>query len=202
MRAAAIIAPLILLASCLGPARQDLTSVGAGDYALEAAHASVTWRVKHLGLSWYTARFTQVEAALDFDPANPAASRVRAVINPLSVRADHPTNTDWDRQLGADILEGDRHPRIVFQSTSIESTGPYTGKVTGDLAFLGVTRPVTLDVVFNGALTGSLFYRGRDAVGFSARTTLSRSDFGLARYASQVGDDVEIIIEAEFVKSR
>jgi polyisoprenoid-binding protein YceI len=190
------------MASCVAPARQDLAVAGDGAYELEAAHASLVWRVKHMGLSWYTARFTGIEAALDFDPANPAASRVRAIIDPRSVRAEHPSDEGWDNQLAEQFFRADDFPQIVFTSTGIEQTGEFTGKVTGDLVFLGATRPVTLDVTFNGAVGSSALHGGRGLTGFSARGQLSRSDFGLTRYASMVGDEVEIIIEAEFVAAR
>ena len=66
---------------------------------------------------------------------------------------------------------------------------------------MGVTEPVTLDVTYNGAMNSAALYQGRAAVGFSAKATLDRSDFGLTRYGSIVADQVEIIIEVEFSKA-
>jgi polyisoprenoid-binding protein YceI len=197
---AGAVAGLALLGACVTMATQDLAAVGEGEYELEPAHASLTWRVRHQGLSNYTARFTRFDARLDFDPDQPAASSVRAVIDPTSVRTDHPTDADWDRRLAEDWFRSERFPQILFQSTAVEVTGPATGKVTGDLSFLGVTRPVVLDVTFNGT-ANSPFFGLRDLIGFSARGTLKRSEFGLTRFASIVGDEVEIIIEAEFVEA-
>jgi polyisoprenoid-binding protein YceI len=202
MRLAVLLAPLALTACALTAEQtpQALQTLPSGSYQLEKPHASLLFRVKHMGLSHYTARLTDFDIALDFDPANPAASHVKAIINPLSVQADHPTDKDWDRRIGEDLLKGKQFPQIVFDSTRVEPTGDYTGKVTGDLTFLGVTKPVTLDVTYNGSLNSAVLYGGRPAVGFSARTTLNRSDFGLDAYRSVVGDEVEIIIEAEFTK--
>lgn len=201
MRLAVLLAPL-LLGACLSATRtpQALQSLPTGAYQLEKAHASLLFRVKHMGLSNYTARLADFDATLDFDPKNPAASHVKAIINPLSVRADHPTDTDWDRRIGEDLLEGKQFPQIVFESTKVETTGEFTGKVTGNLTFMGVTEPVTLDVTYNGALDNAALYQFRPAVGFSARGRLTRSDFGLTTYRSIVSDEVEIIIEAEFTK--
>jgi len=98
------------------------------------------------------------------------------------------------------MMKGADFPQIIFTSTAIETTSPSTGKVTGDLTLAGVTRPVTLDVTYNGAMASAALYAGRPAVGFSARGTLNRSAFGLTRYADFVGDTVEIIIEAEFTR--
>ena len=87
-----------------------------------------------------------------------------------------------------------------FTSTTIETTGPFTGRVTGNLSLAGVTKPVTLDVTYNGAMASAALYAGRPALGFSARGTLPRSAYGLTRYADFVGDEVEFIIEAEFTR--
>ena len=191
------------LGSCAITATQSVAAIqtaGAGAYALEKPHASLTWRVKHMGLSNYTARFADFDATLDFDPGNVEASKVKAVINPMSVRTDHPTDSEWDMRIGRDLFRGEQFPQIVFESTSVQKTGEFTGVLTGDLTFLGVTKPVTLDVAFNGAAKAAALYQGRDAVGFSARGVLRRSDFGSTRYAAFVGDEVEIVIEAEFTR--
>jgi len=193
----------IPLGSCAITATQSTAAIqnaGAGAYALEKPHASLIWRVKHMGLSNYTARFADFDATLDFDPANVEASTLKAVINPMSVRTDHPTDAGWDERIGRDLFKGEQFPQIVFQSTSIRKTGEFTGAVTGDLSFMGVTKPVTLDVTFNGAANAAALYQGRDAIGFSARGVLKRSEFGSTRYAAFVGDEVEIIIEAEFTR--
>ena len=71
------------------------------------------------------------------------------------------------------------------------------GEVVGDLTFHGVTRPVTLDVVFNGTGKGMT---GEQRMGFSGLTTIKRSDFGVTKYVPLVGDDVTVLIETEFTK--
>lgn len=207
MRLAVMLATCVLSAGALSACAlsatqtpQALQSLPAGAYQLEKPHASLLFRVKHMGLSSYTARLTDFDAALDFDPKNPTASHVKAIINPLSVQADHPTDKDWDRRIGEELMEGKQFPQIIFESTKVETTGEFTGKVTGKLTFMGVTQPVTLDVTYNGSLNDAPLYQFRPAVGFSARAHLTRSDFGLVAYRSIVSDDVEIIIEAEFTK--
>jgi polyisoprenoid-binding protein YceI len=199
----ALIALTLTLGACAFTATQSaeqLQALPAGEWRLEKPHGSVLFRIKHLGLSWYTARFTDFDATLAFDPRNPTASHVKAIINPLSVRAEHPTDKDWDRRIGEDLLEGKDHPQIVFDSTRIETTGEFTGKITGNLTMMGVTEPVTLDVTYNGGMDSAALYAGRPAVGFSARGVLDRTDFGLTRYASIIGSEVEVVIEVEFTK--
>ncbi len=202
MRLALLLLPVALSACALTAQRtpQSLTSLPTGAYQMEKPHASLLARVKHMGLSYYTVRLTDFDATLDFDPAQAAASKVHAIINPLSVQADHPTDTGWDKKIETDFLKGGQFPQIVFDSTKVEPTGQFAGTVTGNLTFRGVTKPVTLSVTYNGGLDSAVLYGGRPAVGFSARGTFKRSDFGFTDYLSAVSDDVEIVIEAEFTK--
>jgi len=202
MRLALFLLPLALSACALTATQtpQALQTQPAGAYQLEKAHGSLLFRVKHLGLSYYTARFADFDATLDFDPKAPAASHVKAIINPLSVRTDNPTDPGWDKRVSEEMLKGAQFPQIVFDSTQIETTSPFTGKVTGALTFMGVTKPVTLDVTYNGGMDSAALYAGRPAIGFSANGKLNRSDFGSTRYNALVGDEVEVVIEAEFTK--
>lgn len=202
MRLSGLLACL-LLSACAFTAEQTpqaLMSLPAGQYQLEKPHASLTFGVTHLGLSRYTLRFADFDATLDFDPASPATSRVSATINPMSVRSDHPTDTGWDGRIGSDLLRGGTFPQITFTSTAVNLTGPFTGQVTGDLTLMGVTKPVTLDVTYNGSMASAALYSGRAAVGFSATAKFLRSDFGSTRYAEFVGDEVEVSIQAEFTR--
>jgi polyisoprenoid-binding protein YceI len=179
----------------------ELEGMPSGLYELDKNHASMIWKVSHLGLSNYTARFTSFDIDIDFNALDPAASRVRATIDPTSVETDfpEPEKKDFDKELAMkeSWFNAEQFPQISFMSTSVEKTGDNTGKVTGDLTFLGVTKPVTLDVVFNKAI-GNHPFANKPALGFSATTTIKRSDFGLTTYIPQIGDEVEVIIEAEF----
>lgn len=172
----------------------------AGTYALDRAHASLTWRVDHLGLSMYTARFTNFDATIELDPANPTRSSVRVTIDPASVRTDFPfvERTNFDQKIAEEILMAKQHPEIRFQSTALRATGATTGQMTGNLTFLGVTRPVTLDVRLNAAKPNP--FSNVPTLGFSATGKLKRSEFGSTAYAPGIGDEVELIIEAEFQK--
>lgn len=177
----------------------------AGEYQLDKTHTSVTFRVNHLGMSRYTARFTDIDGALQFDPANPAAMSVVATIDPKSITTDFPNPTpDFDGVLaGSDWLDAARFPQITFKSTRVEPTGANTAKVTGDFTLHGVTKPLTLDVTFNGGYAPTSMDPG-GRVGFSAEGRIKRSDFGVSAgipapgSSFGVGDEVEIFIETEF----
>lgn len=177
----------------------------AGAYKIDKTHASVTFKVNHLGMSNYTARFTGIDGALAFDPANPSAMSVEAGIDTKSIETDYPnSDVNFDAELsGAKWLDAAKFPKITFKSTKVETTGPNTAKVTGDFTLHGVTKPLTLDVTFNGGYASAAM-DPNPRIGFSATGKIKRSEFGLGFGVPApgstfgVGDDVSIIIEAEF----
>lgn len=198
---------LTLTPAVAAPTPSPAATAPAGDYTLDPAHCSVLFRVLHLGLSHYTARFTRVDAALHFDPAHPENSSVTATVDPHSIQTDYPNpKPDFDAQLQNEHwLDSAKYPLMKFHSTKVEATGANTGRMTGDLELHGVTHPVTLDVTYNGYMHLDMGAPG-DHIGFSAHGTLKRSDFGVKEGIPApgsnmgVGDNVEIVIEAEFVK--
>ena len=166
----------------------------AGTYRLDPEHATLLFKIDHLGFSQLVGRFDQFEATLDFDPENPAASRLSATIDPASIDFDLPKFEEDLR--GPDWFDVGRFPEARFDSREIVVTGDDTGRIIGDLSLHGVTRPVTLEVTFNGG--GDSLLTGRYTLGFAAEGTLSRSDFGLGAYTPAVGDAVTLEIHAEF----
>ncbi|MCB9963392.1 MAG: polyisoprenoid-binding protein [Rhodospirillales bacterium] len=179
------------------------TEMPAGVYKLDKTHASLVWKVSHMGLSNYTARFTDFDAGLTFDPKDPTQSKLTVSVNPMSIRTDYPNveKTDFDKELatGENWLNAGTYPHIEFVSKSIEMTGDKSGQVTGDLTFMGVTKPVTLNVTFNGSYEHKPL-SNTPALGFSAEATLKRSEWGLNTYIPMIGDDVHLLIETEFHK--
>ncbi|MBU2607162.1 MAG: YceI family protein [Alphaproteobacteria bacterium] len=174
----------------------EITKVKAGDYELDPTHASVLFRINHLGFSTYVGRFETFDASLTGDAADPASSRVEAVIDMTSLDvANAPFATEL---MGPDWFDAEAFPQAVFRSTSVAMTGDTKAKVTGDLTLHGVTAPVTLDVTFNGAAYDRL--RGADVAGFSAVTTIDRTVFGVSKFSGLVTDTVDIEIQAEFMK--
>ncbi|MEM1306218.1 MAG: YceI family protein [Pseudomonadota bacterium] len=174
----------------------------AGTYKLDRAHASLVWKVNHLGLSFYTARFDTFDATLDIDPDKPASAKLNVTIDATSIRTGFPfaDRKDFDKELVQDakFFDASNHPEITFVTTSVEPTGDKTAKVTGDLTLKGVTKPVTLEVTLNGQIMHP--FKKKPALGFSGTGTIKRSEFGMTHLIGGVGDDVEILLEAEFIK--
>lgn len=188
---------------------EEIALGSAGTYKADPWHTSVTWRVKHLGLSNYTARFKTTDATLVFNPEDLTANSVEVTVDPLSVETDYDGDYKASHQdspydgfneaLGQspEWFNAAEFPQIVFKSTGVTQTGADTGTVTGDLTFLGVTKPVTLDVTYNGMMQPP-WTPGLDRIGFSATTTLKRSDFGMDGALDFIGDEVDVLIESEF----
>ncbi|MDQ0455438.1 YceI family protein [Rhizobium paknamense] len=182
----------------------------AGVYKLDPTHAALLWSVKHNnGLSHYTARFGKLEATLKLDPAHIETSKIEVTIDPTSVDVPYPADYkashaqspygSWPEEISRDakMLNSDKFPKITFTSTSVKKTGETTADVTGDLTFLGVTKPVTLKATLNGAIDSHPF-AGVPAIGFAAEGTFDRTAFG--QPVGFVGKDVTIRFDGEFIQ--
>ncbi|MBB39130.1 MULTISPECIES: YceI family protein [Hyphomonas] len=196
-----------------GPAEAPAPELGpAGTYELDPSHASLTWKISHFGLSNYTARFTGISGTLDFDPEDLSASQLDITVDPTSVETDYPFDfkaghpdspfDTFDQEISESetYFNSTAFPAITFKSTDVTATGANTGTVTGDLTFRGVTKPVTLDVTYNGTAS---FPWAPDSprLGFSATGTIKRSDFGLDFMVPSLSDEVDLLIETEFAKA-
>jgi polyisoprenoid-binding protein YceI len=180
-----------------------MPQVPAGDYTLDKSHASLSFKVNHLGFSHYTARFTDFDAKLKFDPANPSASTVEATIDPKSLTLPSPPAGFKDELTGKSWLDAGQYPAITFRSTKVEVTGANTADVTGDFTLHGVTKPVVLKATFNGGYAGHPM-DPHARIGFSAHGVFKRSEFGIGYGVPAPGttmgvsDEVDVQIDAEF----
>lgn len=190
---ALLCAPVASAAPSIDPAKMP-----AGTYVLDPQHASLIARVSHGGFSAYTIRFRITEARYSWDPASPQTSQVEATVDPASFDSGL---GKADAAMAERFLEVERFSTARFVSTSIQPGEGGKGTMTGDLTLHGVTRPVTFDVTWNGYDSGIFGRRS----GFSARGVFKRSDFGIDSLLRPplgfVGDEVELILELEFVKS-
>jgi polyisoprenoid-binding protein YceI len=177
--------------------------VPAGAYTLDRSHASLNFSVNHLGFSHYTARFASFDTKLTFDPANPAASTVEATIDANSLELPTPPAGFADTLKGPQWLDTGKYPTITFKSTKVEPAGGDKTRITGDFTLHGVTKPVTLEATFNGGYAGHPMDPNA-RIGFSAKGSFKRGDFGVAYgipapgTTMGVSDEVEVTIEAEF----
>ena len=193
----------IALAACLvfsgaavaDPTSRDPAKVPAGNYELDNRHASLIVRTSHMnGFSRYTMRFTGIAGNFTYDPANWQATKVTINVDPKSIET---TELSFNKTV-AGYFEPEKYPAITFTSTSLTSDQEGHGQLTGDLTLHGVTKPVTLDVTFNGVGPGLLGAGTR--MGFAGAGVIKRSDFKVTGGKPWAGDDVDLMFEVEFVK--
>ena len=195
----AMIGTLVLIgASTLAaPARAD-------SYVLDREHTDVRFSWDHLGMSRQSGTFRDVIGRVEFDPAQPEASSVNVTIKVASIQTGA---ASLDRHLTqtTDFFDIGRHPDITFESTRVAMTSARTANVEGDLTINGITKPAILSVVWN--FTGehplsnvNPVYKGVYASGFSARTQILRSEWGITRTVPLVSDEIRITIEAEMLR--
>jgi polyisoprenoid-binding protein YceI len=169
-------------------------------WKLDPSHTLVEFSAKHLMITTVKGRFTDVEGTIYTDERNPEKSSVEATLNAATI--DTRTEQRDQHLRSADFLHVEKFPQIKFRSTRIEGEKEHF-KLTGDLTIRDVTRPVTLDVSYEGRTKDPW---GGERVGFSASGKIDRRDFGLLWNQALetgglvVGNDVKISIEVEAVK--
>ena len=171
----------------------DPKDAAAGSYELELAHSSVTVRLSHMGLSYYTIRFNKLSGHYSYDPAHPTASKVEIAIDPTSIDTGNPK---FNEIIARAYFEAAKYPTIRFTSKAIQAAGN-NGTVSGILDMHGVRKPVVLNVNYRGSYGAEKPER----MGFSATTAFKRSNFGMDPYVPAEGDEATIHIETEFIRN-
>ena len=129
----------IFLAGPQGATAQD-------KYVLDKSHSVIGFSIMRFGYSKITGRFIEFSGSFVFDEANISNSKVSTKIGTASIYSGWPARDKHLRSPG--FFNVKEFPEMTFTSTKVEKTGAKTGKITGNLTMLGVTKPVTLDVTF------------------------------------------------------
>lgn len=168
-------------------------SVSAAEkWIFDNQHTYVQWSIKHLGFSDQTGKWF-ANGEITLDPKNPQNSKVIVKIQLADVITGIP---ELDKHLREKLFfDTAQYPIATFSSKQIDIIGKNTAKVHGTLTLHGTTKPVTLEVTLNKI--GKHPMKERMTAGFSATTTIKRSDFGMTNFQDALGDDVKIEIGAE-----
>lgn len=183
----------------------QMPAAKADVYAFDPGHTNITFSWNHLGISRQSARILEYDGVLDFDPENPENSTVEVTLKVASLFTGAKA---LDRDLrSSDFFDAARYPDITFKSAMVRKIGERSGEVAGDLTIMDTTRPVVLQVRWNFSGEHPLGqinpgYRGKYVSGFSAVATVARSEWGLKRAIPLVSDEIEITIEAEFLRKQ
>ena len=146
-----------------------------GHYQIDPAHSRLGFVARHAMVTKVRGQFTDFSGTLDLDEADPGRSTAEVTVQMRSVETGQPQRDEHLRN--SDFFDVDAHPTMTFKSTKAERTGQDNYRLTGDLTIKGVTRPVTLDVEYNGLVRDPF---GNDRAGFEARATINRKDWDLS----------------------
>ncbi|MEE1767962.1 YceI family protein [Streptomyces sp. JV185] len=191
-------APTTTVAPAVDPALAALT----GEYTIDPAHSSIGFTVRHAMVTNVRGSFGEHEGTLKLDGSNPANSTASIDVKIASVDTGI---ADRDGHLvSGDFFDAEKFPLMTFRSTQAEQLGGDTYRVTGDLTIKDVTRPLSIDLEFNGSATDVY---GNERVGFEGSTNILRSDWGLTWNAAletggvMVSDKVKLSFDISAIKS-
>ncbi|WP_425829125.1 YceI family protein [Streptomyces fractus] len=155
-------------------ANPDLAAV-TGEYTVDPAHTTLGFVARHAMVTNVKGSFSDFTGSLHLDGSDPAKSTASFDVQMASISTG---NEDRDGHLkSADFFKIDEFPTMTFRSTSAESLGGDDYRITGDLTILGTTKPISIDLEFNGVAKDPF---GNERVGFEGKSEILRSDWGLS----------------------
>lgn len=181
-----------LLLLCLSSA-----NLMAAEYTIDKAgmHASITFKISHLGFSWVWGRFNDFEGDFSYDKNNPSASKISVMIKPASIDSNH---AERDKHLrGEDFLDVDKYPEASFVSTSFAMNEDGSGELKGDFTLREVTRPITIEVARIGE--GNDPWGGYRA-GFEGKTRIALADYGILKNLGPTAKELDLFFVVEGVR--
>ncbi|WP_411075238.1 YceI family protein [Streptomyces sp. cmx-4-7] len=173
-----------------------------GDYTIDPAHSSIGFTVRHAMVTNVRGTFAEHEGTLRLDGTDPGASTASIDVRIASVDTGI---ADRDGHLrGGDFFDAERFPLMAFRSTRAEQLGGDKYRITGDLTIKDVTRPLSIDLEFNGSATDVY---GNERVGFEGSAEILRSEWGLTWNAAletggvMVSDKVRLTFDISAIKN-
>ncbi|MCP4469550.1 MAG: polyisoprenoid-binding protein [Gammaproteobacteria bacterium] len=168
----------------------------AADYTIDPGHTYVSFAINHLGFSTMRGKFDRQSGSMHYDPAGKKAS-VTVEIDAASIDTGHDKR---DAHLRApDFLNAVENPTITFESTAVTWSGDKLASVSGDLTILGVSKPVTLEIIAMNC--GTHPFNKKQICGFDATASIKRSDFGVNYGLPAIGEVLDLQIEIEASKN-
>ncbi|MGW7361596.1 YceI family protein [Streptomyces sp. NPDC054802] len=184
--------------AAVDPALAALT----GEYTIDPAHSSIGFTVRHAMVTNVRGNFAQHEGTLRLDGTDPSRSTASIDVDIASVDTGM---TDRDAHLrSADFFDAEKFPKMTFRSTGAEELGGDKYRITGDLTIKDVTRPLAIDLEFQGVATDVY---GNERVGFEGGAEILRSDWGLTWNAAleaggvMVSDKVRLTFDISAIKA-
>jgi polyisoprenoid-binding protein YceI len=188
-------------AAATAPVSPDLAAL-TGDYTVDPSHTTLGFVARHAMVTNVKGQFREFTGSLHLDGSDPSKSTASLDIVMQSIDTG---SADRDGHLrSADFFKADEFPDMTFRSTAIEAAGGDDYRVTGDLTILGVTKPVTIDLEFQGAAKDPF---GNERVGFEGRGEILRSEWGITWNAALetggvlVSDKIKLRFDISAIKN-
>jgi polyisoprenoid-binding protein YceI len=184
-----------------GAVNPDLAAL-TGDYTIDPAHSTLGFVARHAMVTNVKGKFIDFTGSLHLDGSDPSKSTATIDVKMDSIDTG---SADRDGHLkSADFFKTDEFPTMTFRSTSAEAVGGDDYRITGDLSILGVTKPLTIDLEFNGAAKDPF---GNERVGFEGKAEILRSEWGLTWNAALekggvlVSDKIKLNFDISAIKN-
>jgi polyisoprenoid-binding protein YceI len=179
----------------------DLTAL-TGDYSIDSAHSTIGFTVRHAMVTNVKGKFDDFSGSLHLDGGDPSASTASIDVKMDSIDTG---SEDRDGHLkSADFFKIEEFPTMTFRSTKAEALGDEDYRITGDLTILGTTKPLTIDLEFNGAAKDPF---GNERVGFEGKAEIKRSEWGLTWNAALetggvlISDKIKLTFDISAIKN-
>ncbi len=167
----------------------------SGIYTVDKTHGYITFSYAHLGYSKPMLRWRDWDSTLKWKGDNLSESTVSVTIDANKIDSGVDI---FDQHLRGDkFFDVENHPAITFKSTKVTMRDSKVGTMLGDLTIKGKTLPVTVHLKFNK--TGINSRSGHQVIGLSGHSIVKRSDWGLGIAVPMVSDEIEIVIQAEYM---
>ncbi|MFD8910802.1 YceI family protein [Streptomyces sp. NPDC059575] len=173
-----------------------------GEYTIDPAHTTLGFTARHAMVTNVKGSFTEFTGTLHLDGSDVSKSTANLDIKMDSIDTG---NADRDTHLkSADFFKTDEFPTMTFRSAKVESLGGDDYRITGDLSILGTTKPISIDLEFNGSAKDPF---GNDRIGFEGKAELLRSDWGLTWNAALetggvlVSDKIKLNFDVSAIKN-
>ncbi|MEF9906569.1 YceI family protein [Streptomyces sp. P9-A2] len=179
----------------------DLAAL-TGDYTIDPSHTTLGFVARHAMVTNVKGSFQEFTGTLRLDGSAPASSTATFDVEMASIETG---SADRDGHLkSADFFKVEEFPKMTFRSTKVEALGGDDYRITGDLTILGTTKPLAIDLEFNGAATDPF---GNQRVGFEGKAEILRSEWGLTWNAALetggvlVSDKIKLNFDISAIKN-
>lgn len=168
-------------------------------WKIDPAHSEINFKVKHMLVSTVRGNFDKFDATIETSKEDFSDAKINFEAEVNSINTN---NEQRDTHLkSADFFDAENNPKMIFESTSVKKISDFEMQVAGNLTLRGVTKEITLNVIYNGVVSG---FGDTKVAGFEVTGKLNRFDYGLQWNALTeaggvvVSNEVKIEILAEF----